>query len=64
MYRIEDVRWLVADDRIAVCVYRFRWNGEGKDGPVSREGRGTSVLRNVGGSWKVMHEHLSRYRPP
>ena len=60
VYRIEDVRWLTKDERIAVCTYRFRWEGETKAGPRSREGRGTSVLCFQEGSWRVVHEHLSR----
>ena len=60
VYRIDDVRWLAQDEHLAVCTYRFRWNGETEEGLRSGEGRGTSVLRNDGGSWRIIHEHLSR----
>jgi ketosteroid isomerase-like protein len=63
VYRIEDVRWLTRDEQIAVCVYRFRWEGDTNEGHRAGEGRGTSVLRNVGGSWRIVHEHLSRPAP-
>ncbi|MGA7924100.1 MAG: nuclear transport factor 2 family protein [Thermoplasmata archaeon] len=63
VYRIEDPRWLVRDDKIAVVAYRFRWEGETDAGRRSGEGRGTSVLRYHAGSWRVVHEHLSRPAP-
>jgi ketosteroid isomerase-like protein len=63
VYRIEDVRWIAQDENIAVCVYRFRWDGEGKGGRVRGEGRGTSVLQKLNGQWRVVHEHLSRPAP-
>jgi ketosteroid isomerase-like protein len=63
VYRIEDVRWITQDENVAVCVYRFRWDGEGKEGPIFGEGRGTSVFRRSNGRWRVVHEHLSRPAP-
>jgi ketosteroid isomerase-like protein len=63
VYRIENVRWIAQDENIAVCVYRFRWDGEGKEGRVRGEGRGTSVLQRLNGQWRVVHEHLSRPAP-
>lgn len=60
VYRIEDVRWLAKESDLAVCVYRFRWEGEGRAGPIAGEGRGTAVLQRINGSWRVVHEHLSR----
>jgi ketosteroid isomerase-like protein len=63
VYRIEDVRWLAREDSVAVCVYRFRWEGETHNGYRSAEGRGTSVLCRADGVWRVRHEHLSRPAP-
>lgn len=58
-YRIEDVRWVACDDRIAVCVYHFRWrgviNGQVREGL----GRGTNVLARSDEGWRMVHEHLS-----
>ena len=58
-YRIEDVHWVASGERIAVCVYHFRWrgvvNGQSREGM----GRGTSVLTRSDAGWRVVHEHLS-----
>ncbi len=59
-YVIEDVQWLVNDERAAVCVYHYRWQGIVAGEVKQGMGRGTSVLRPVDGVWKVVHEHLSR----
>jgi ketosteroid isomerase-like protein len=58
-YRIEDVRWLARDERVAVCVYRFRWRGLVDGQPREGVGRGTSVLARSDAGWRVAHEHLS-----
>ena len=63
VYRIEDVRWVVRGPEIAVCAYRFRWEGETRTGPRSAEGRGTSVLRRTDAGWRILLEHLSRPAP-
>lgn len=57
--RIEDLRWLTCDKRIAVCVYRFRWSGMVDGQPREGVGRGTSVLAHSDEGWHVVHEHLS-----
>ena len=59
-YALEDVNWIAASDEVAVCVYRFRWQGHAGGQFVSGAGRGTSVLRRDDGHWRVAHEHLSR----
>jgi ketosteroid isomerase-like protein len=58
-YRIEDVRWLASDERIAVCIYHFRWRGVVNGQPREGMGRGTSVLARSDAGWRVIHEHLS-----
>lgn len=58
-YRIEDLRWLARDERIAACVYRFRWRGLVGGQEREGSGRGTSVLAHLDGRWQVVHEHLS-----
>ena len=58
-YRIYDLEWVVADDRQAVCRYRFSWRGFINGHPRSGGGRGTNVLVRSGESWQVLHEHLS-----
>ena len=61
-YAISDVTWLVSLPEVAVALYQYRWSGkiQGKD--ASGGGRGTTVLRREGDSWRVVHEHLSAGR--
>lgn len=58
-YDISDVRWIAADDLVAVCLYRFTWSGLVDGQPRSGGGRGTNVLARRDGSWQMVHEHLS-----
>jgi hypothetical protein len=58
-YAIEDVQWLVDDEAVAVCVYRFRWQGMVEGRQMEGMGRGTSVFQKVNDRWQVIHEHLS-----
>lgn len=60
-YWLEDVDWLALDTAAAACSYAFNWHGR-IDGKTARgSGRGTTVLRLEGGSWKIVHEHLSAH---
>jgi len=61
-YTLKDISWLAESDTVAVCTYRFRWEGVPRDGSATRVlglGRGTQVLRNTGDRWQTIHEHLS-----
>lgn len=58
-YAIEDVQWLVDDERSAVCIYLFRWRGQVAGQTMQGAGRGTSILARRDGKWQVIHEHLS-----
>jgi ketosteroid isomerase-like protein len=58
-YAIHGLRWLASSDDVAACVYEFAWSGEIDGKPASGNGRGTTVIRSVGGQWRVAHEHLS-----
>lgn len=59
-YSIANLTWLVQTGEAAACVYNFSWSGTIRGKPASGSGRGTTVLRRSGESWKVIHEHLSR----
>lgn len=59
-YHISDLRWIVHTDRLAVCLYRFAWQGFVEGEIASGQGRGTNVLEKRDGSWLIVHEHLSR----
>jgi ketosteroid isomerase-like protein len=61
-YRIQHLEWLASSDDVAACVYEFDWSGRMSGKPASGGGRGTTVIRRVGGRWKVAHEHLSSGR--
>jgi ketosteroid isomerase-like protein len=59
VYRISDVHWLAAGDGTAACIYRYSWTGLVNGVARSGHGRGTNVLANAGGVWRIVHEHLS-----
>lgn len=58
-YEIRSLRWLVRGADAAACVYEFRWSGRIRGEPASGGGRGTSVARREGETWRIAHEHLS-----
>jgi ketosteroid isomerase-like protein len=58
-YRITDVRWLVANDDAAACVYTYSWSGLVGGQRRSGNGRGTNVLTRTETGWHIVHEHLS-----
>lgn len=57
---IVDIRWLAKDERTAGCIYRFRWQAMVGGEVVSGGGRGTTLLREESGVWRIIHEHLSQ----
>lgn len=59
-YSITNVNWLVSTDDVAACVYNFHWTGLVDGAPKEGRGRGTNVLQNQAGIWKMIHEHLSK----
>ncbi|SDT33243.1 YybH family protein [Actinoplanes derwentensis] len=60
VYTIEGLEWVAVADELAVCRYRFRWSGTVGGEPASGAGRGTNVIVKRDGTWKMLHEHLSR----
>jgi ketosteroid isomerase-like protein len=59
VYRIDDLEWIALGSDHAVCRYRFFWTGTVDGQPRSGAGRGTNVLVNSDGAWRMLHEHLS-----
>jgi ketosteroid isomerase-like protein len=59
-YSITNLTWVAKTQELAVCVYDFAWSGMVNGETASGSGRGTSVLKRWGKSWKVVHEHLSK----
>jgi ketosteroid isomerase-like protein len=56
-YRISNVHWVSTDASYAVGMYDFSWSGL-IDGRQASGGRRTCVLRNDGGRWLLLLEHL------
>lgn len=61
-YKISNLTWLSHTAEVAICVYDYSWSGIVGGENASGNGRGTSVIKRHGESWKVSHEHLSRGR--
>jgi ketosteroid isomerase-like protein len=59
-YDVHDVTWLAESDEVAACVFRFEWTGRMDGETVGGRGRGASVLKRVGGEWRIVHENLSQ----
>tara|TARA_R110002124_G_scaffold63350_19_gene173171 strand:- start:11047 stop:11403 length:357 start_codon:yes stop_codon:yes gene_type:complete len=62
-YWLEDLRWLVRDEAVAVCLYRFCWRATIDGVDQAGDGRGTSVLERRAAAWLIVHEHLSPAPP-
>lgn len=60
VYRVEDLRWVIISDEVAVCTYEFYWTGLIDGEEKSGRGRGTNVINKQDGQWRVVHEHLSK----
>jgi len=62
IYSLHNVTWVAKGADVAACVYDYTWSGVIHGRPASGSGRGTSVIRRSGESWRVVHEHLSKGR--
>lgn len=58
-YSIRNVRWVALGETVAVCVYDFHWIGTVDGARKEGTGRGTNALVKRGGTWLMVHEHLS-----
>ena len=58
-YRITDLEWVAVSAELAVCTYRFTWQGVIDGEPASGQGRGTNVITWRDGEWRMRYEHLS-----
>jgi ketosteroid isomerase-like protein len=57
-YSISNLDWVYLGKESALCLYNFQWQGLVDGRPSSGSGRGTSVLVNETGKWKILTEHL------
>lgn len=60
MFSFDNLTWFVETDEVAACIYDYSWSGLIDSKPASGFGRGTSVLKYSGETWKIIQEHLSR----
>ncbi|WP_028782278.1 YybH family protein [Thalassobacillus devorans] len=58
-YHVHHITWISNSDTVAVCIYKFQWEGKIDGILKERQGRGTNVFEKDGQGWKVVHEHLS-----
>lgn len=58
-YTLSDVKWVVTSYWTSACTFDFRSEGTVNSRRVLDEGRGTTVLKRIGGSWRIVHQHLS-----
>lgn len=59
-YSVDNVTWLAKSSDVSACVYDYVWSGTIQGEAASGFGRGTTVIRRKGRTWRVVHEHLSR----
>lgn len=59
-YSVSNIEWVVASYWNSVCIYTFKSESIVDGKRRVYEGRGTNVLRRLNGSWRVVHEHLSK----
>ncbi|MFJ3673376.1 YybH family protein [Streptomyces sp. NPDC090106] len=59
VYEIRDLEWPVVTADVAVCRYRFTWSGVVDGEQRSGQGRGTNLIVQQEGGWRMLHEHLS-----
>lgn len=59
-YTISDVQWVAATYWASACTYTFRSAGMVGGKQQVYEEHGTNVLRRIDGSWRIVHEHLSK----
>jgi ketosteroid isomerase-like protein len=58
-YTLSGVEWVVATYWTSACTYDFRSESTVNGKRTVHEGRGTNVLKRIGGSWRIVHQHLS-----
>jgi hypothetical protein len=59
-FYLTDIVVLTVDQASATATYTYNWEGRQGDREFRIQGRGTRVLTHVDGSFRIIHEHLSR----
>jgi hypothetical protein len=60
-FYLTDISVLTIDQRSASATYTYNWEGTQGDQTFTIRGRGSRVLVQEGGSFRIVHEHLSRF---
>ena len=58
-YSLSNIEWVGITEDLAVCIYEFQWQGKVDGRSIKGFGRGTNIIKKIGGEWKMIHEHLS-----
>lgn len=59
-YTISNVRWAAKNYWVSVCTYDFESDGIVDGKRQVYRGKGTNALARIHGSWRIVHEHLSK----
>jgi ketosteroid isomerase-like protein len=60
-FYLSDITVLTTDQTTATATYTWHWEGAQAGREFRIQGRGTRVLLQEGGQWRIVHEHLSRF---
>ena len=63
-FYLTDIVVLTTDQRTATATYTYNWEGSQSGRPFAVRGRGTRVLAQEDGRFRIVHEHLSRFPRP
>ena len=61
---LTDVMVVTTDQRSATATYTYHWEGAQGDRQFAVKGRGTRVVVQESGRFRIVHEHLSRFPSP
>ena len=63
-FYLSDIVVLTTDQASATATYTYNWEGSQGGQEFKIQGRGTRVLVREGGTFRIIHEHLSRFPKP
>ena len=63
-FYLSDIVVLTTDTSSATATYTYNWEGTQGNREFEIKGRGTRVLVQFGGRFRIIHEHLSRRPAP
>lgn len=62
-FYLSDIVVIATDTASASATYTYNWEGAQGEREFKIQGRGTRVLVHDGRSFRIVHEHLSRFPP-